>query len=141
MIYRFRAHIHPLSESATTIESVNTSGRTLALEGQPASFHVTFDRASEILATLPRMFIEPDGSFVWTGDSSCSTWQLDGVLYDEGPHLAFVEVSGCCPANEFDQLLAALGWPAAPVMFQQIEAGVYVDEMEFRRLASRQLES
>ena len=89
------------------------------------------------MATLPRMFIEPDGSFVWTGEQAGQSWQVDGVLYDEGPALSYVEMSGRCPANEFDQFLAALGWPAAPVMFQLMEAGVFLSEPTFRSFAQR----
>ena len=109
---------------------------SLAVPSPVPAFHVTFDRASEILSTLPRMFIEPDGSFVWTGEHDGQSWQVDGVLYDEGPSLSYVEMLGRCPPNEFDQFLAALGWPAAPVMFQIVEAGVFLAEEEFREFAN-----
>ena len=62
-------------------------------------------------------------------------WQVDGVLYDQGPHLAYAEISGRAPPDEFDQLLAAFGWPAAPLMFQLTSAGVFVNEAEFRRIS------
>ncbi len=138
MMYRFRIHIHPRGENIAVGETVTLDKQeiaTLAVEGNPASFSVTFDKASEILGTLPRMFIEPDGSFVWAGELDGRRWQVDGVLYDAGPGLAYVDLSGRCPPNEFDQFLAALGWPAAAVMFQLADAGVFVGEQEFRRWA------
>lgn len=140
MMYQFRIHIHPRGSEAKARESVVLGGQEvapLAVEGSPSSFHVTFDRASEILATLPRMFIEPDGAFVWTGEAGGQRWQVDGVLYDEGPRLAYAELAGRCPPNEFDQFLAALGWPAAPVMFQLVQEGVFIGEEQFRRWATQ----
>ena len=76
--------------------------------------------------------VEPDGSFVWAGEDDGQAWQVDGVLYDEGPSLSYVEMSGSSPPNDFDQFLAALGWPASPVMFQLVEAGVFLAEDTFR---------
>jgi len=138
-MYKFRVNVHRRAADAGEEKRLTVGDRgiaTLELKTRPENFHVTFDRASEILIALPRMFLEPDGSFVWTGEQEGQPWQVDGVLYDAGPTLAHVEMSGACPANEFDQFLAALGWPAAPVMFQLIQEGVFVSEEEFRRLAS-----
>ena len=137
-MYQFRTCIHPLATDATPSATVDLQGsgvESLRIESPPFAFAVTFDRASEILATLPRMFIEPDGSFVWAGELDGKSWQVDGVLYDEGPSLSYVELSGTCPPNDFDQFLAALGWPAAPVMFQLVEEGVFLGEAEFRQVA------
>ncbi|MCA9267491.1 MAG: hypothetical protein KDA41_03430, partial [Planctomycetales bacterium] len=103
-LYAFNVHIHASLNSAPG-------------ELRPGPLAVSYDAAAEILATLPRMFLEPDGSFVWTGESPQGAWQVDGLLVDQGRSLAHVEAAGTCPANEFDQLLAALGWPAAPLVF------------------------
>ena len=103
---------------------------------QPA-LSVTFDAALERLTALPRMFIEPDGSFVWRGsDEDRAEWQVDGELIDRGDVLAFVELKGCCPADRLDELLTALGWPEQPLVFQLPRRGVVLDEAEFRRLAA-----
>jgi hypothetical protein len=142
VMYGFRIVVHPRAGELSTSVPVTIHGRQvrpLAISpeaaGQP--FRVTFDYAAEILSTLPRMFLEPDGSFVWTGEHEGGPWQVDGLLVDQGQRLAYMELSGRCPANEFDQLLAPLGWPAAPVMFQLVPEAVFVDEPEFRRLASQ----
>src|SRR3954447_5544139 len=101
---------------------------------------VTFDAAYAALAHLPRMFIEPDGSFVWTGTTAeGKAWQLDGNLIDRGDVLARVELKGCCPEKEFDLLLGALNWPGTPLKFQLAQRGVTLDEAEFRRLAASEL--
>jgi hypothetical protein len=141
MFYSFRVCIHPLARGAAVGNDVDVHGRKVqSLQISPAAARVphavTFDRCAEMLATLPRMFIEPDGSFVWTGEQAGRAWQIDGVLYDQGERLAYAEVSGLAPADEFDQLLAALGWPAAPLMFQLMPTGVFVSEAEFRRVSA-----
>src|SRR5262245_10364476 len=98
---------------------------------------VTFDHAQATLAELPRLFIEPDGSFVWTGTANDGQlWQVDGNLIDQGERLAYVELKGCCLVEPFEQLLAALGWPQAKLAFELPRRGVVVDEGEFRRLAA-----
>lgn len=104
---------------------------------EQSALSVTFDAALERLAALPRLFIEPDGSFVWRGmDEGGAEWQVDGNLIDRGIALAYVEVKGCCPVQRFDELLAALGWPEQPLVFQLPRRGVVLDEAEFRRLAA-----
>ncbi len=115
------------------------SYRTLAVA--PAAlaattFDCTFEEASERLEALPRMFLEPDGSFVWTSSQSDRVWQVDGNLYDRAERLAFVDLNGCCPAEEFDRLLAAFGWPHTKLVFQLTREAVVLDEAEFRRYAA-----
>jgi hypothetical protein len=97
----------------------------------------TFDEALAQLSLFPRMFIEPDGSFVWRGsDEDGGEWQVDGNLIDRGDVLAYVELKGCCPAERFDELISAVGWPQQPLAFQLPRRGVVLDETEFRRLAA-----
>jgi hypothetical protein len=98
---------------------------------------VGFDHALEQFAALPRMFIEPDGSFVWTGaGDGGQPWQVDGNLIDRGDVLAYVELKGSCPAGQFDELLRGLGWPESPVLFQLLQRGLFLTEAEFRALAA-----
>lgn len=100
------------------------------------SLRVTFDQAMQALETFPRMFIEPDGSFVWTGDTAAGDrFQVDGNLIDCGPSLAYVELKGHCAVEQFEALLAALGWPQQELLFQLLDQGVLLDEREFRLLA------
>jgi hypothetical protein len=99
----------------------------------------TFDEAVAGLEQLERMFIEPDGSFVWTGVAADGqAWQVDGNLIDRGDCLAYVELKGRCPEERFNQILSAVGWPRMPLVFELTRRGVVVDEQEFRRLAEGQ---
>src|SRR5688500_11508177 len=96
---RFTANVHGVNPSA----------------GLP----VGFDHVTAQFAALPRMFIEPDGSFVWTGATDDGrSWQVDGNLIDQGAVLAYVELKGVCPETQFDELLRTLGWPDSPLVFQ-----------------------
>jgi hypothetical protein len=105
-------------------------------DGQSLS---TFDEALADLQQLNRMFIEPDGAFVWTGNGDDGqTWQVDGNLIDRGDCLAYVELKGRCPELQLNQILSSLGWPEAPLTFELTRRGVVVDENEFRRLAAGQ---
>ena len=97
----------------------------------------TFDEVLDRLAKLPRLFIEPDGSFVWKGATTeGAPWQVDGNLIDQGSALAYVELKGDCPPEQFDRLLRALSWPATPLVFQLPQRGVTLDEADFRRAAA-----
>ncbi len=108
-----------------------------AIDLNAAGISVTFDQALAALEGLERLFIEPDGSFVWTGTSADGErWQVDGNLIDRGESLAYVELKGSCPERQFDRLLSALGWPEVGLAFQLQKRGVLLDEAEFRRLAS-----
>ena len=69
----------------------------------------------------------------YLGDSVVTGWgTVDG-------RLVYVEAKGSCPADAFDQLLRAVGWPAVPLVFQLIREGLYLDEATFRRYAGQRL--
>lgn len=104
--------------------------------GQLSALAATFESATYRLQRLPRMFLEPDGSFVWTGMAEDGqSWQVDGNLIDRGDALDYVELKGSCPEAQFNEVIAALGWPSVPLVFQLPQRGVFLDEAEFRRLA------
>ena len=96
----------------------------------------SFEESLTSLERLPRMFVEPDGSFVWVGGGD-PTWQVDGNLFDQEDELAYVVLKGHCPPGSFDELLRCFGWPVTPMVFQLSREGVYVDEVTFRELAER----
>jgi hypothetical protein len=132
---------------------------TLAVPHEALSqpFGIAFEEVVNRLNGLERMFSEPDGSFVWTSPAGSGrvsprlasrlgetrlrddppAWQVDGNLFDRGGRLLFVDLKGTCPAEEFDRLLAAFGWPETPVVFQLVREAAFLDELEFRRWAAR----
>lgn len=120
-----------------TLAGQSVETLTVPATSQAIPFGVTFEEVSDALSTWPRMFVEPDGAILWTGDDMQGRWQIDGNLYDRAGRLLYVDLAGACPVAEFDQLLMALGWPATSVMFQLKREGVWLAEAAFRVWATR----
>jgi hypothetical protein len=99
-------------------------------------FDRTFEEVETALSRCERLFFEPDGSFVWRSSAHESPWQLDGMVYDRGGRVLYLELKGTCPDERLDELLTALDWPRTSVMFQLVREAVFLDEPTFRRLAS-----
>jgi hypothetical protein len=140
-MYHFHASIHARPDDcqpAAPLEAAGQRFATLAISPEwlgRSSLARSFEEASADLARLERMYIEPDGSFVWVSSHKELPWQIDGNLHDHQDRLRLVDVKGSCPPERFDQLLAALGWPGSPLIFQLVRSAVFLDETEFRRWA------
>jgi len=141
-VYRFHIAIHARPTGATDDSAREIGGRgvrplnvTAADVTEPLG--VTFDEAVRRLEALPRLFLEMDGSFLWTAPEGPKVWQTEGVLYDRGDRLHYVEMKGSCPPAEFDELLRAFGWPETPLAFQLIRQAVFLGEEEFRAFAKQ----
>jgi hypothetical protein len=139
--YAFEVAIHRRPAAAVVGATfADSHGRWPTLElpreslGEPLA--VGFDQAFDQFAGLPRMFVEPDGAFVWVGSGGKRPWQVDGNLFERDGRVLLVEAKGACPPAEFDRILAACGWPAEPLIFQLLRAGTFLDEAAFRRHAA-----
>jgi hypothetical protein len=137
MLYRFHANVFARPDAAQP--GVPVTLRDLELATVCTRFDaflpLTFERACEALARLPRIDVEPDGFFVHSGELQDGRWQVDGHLYDFGERLHRVELHGECPAEAFDAILRCLGWPAVPLAFELVREGVALEEAAFRRWA------
>lgn len=92
---------------------------------------ITFDEAYRRLEALPRMFLEPDGSFVWVSPHHESVrWQVDGNLQDAGPRLHSVMLVGQCDSQPFRQLLSCFRDGGA-LRFELVQAGECLTEVDF----------
>lgn len=127
-MYQFWVRIHPAVQ-------VGASGEA------DVSWPVSFEQAAERLAQLDRLFIEPDGSFVWRGDEAGQPWQVDGVVYDRVGGLSHVELKGSCPAAALESILSAIRAPSVALTFEHIGDGTMIDEAAFRRTAQRKATS
>lgn len=96
---------------------------------------IGFDEALDRLASLERLYAEPDGSFVWTSPRDSRWWQVDGNAAEKEGRLLLADLKGSCPAAEFDRLLASFGWPQQLVMMQLVRSARFLDEPTFRRHA------
>lgn len=107
---------------------------TLLVDAAVGSRHfaVAFEQVCAALEELDRMFVEPDGSLVWSGAHDNARWQLEGMLYDEGGKLLYAELWGRCPPAQFDQLLHVFGWPKIECIFFLVREGVWLDLASFR---------
>lgn len=96
---------------------------------------ITFEQATDALLALPRMFVEPDGSFVWAIDSAeLGRGQLDGSLLDRGDTLQYVELKGNCSLAALDRLLAIFRPQDKSLVIQLLQQAALLDEGEFRRV-------
>lgn len=85
---------------------------------------VTFDEAVERLSALDRMFVEPDGSFVWRGVEGDEAWQIEGQLVDGGLSLAHVELKGSASVACLQRFIDCLQAERSSLWVEQIESGV-----------------
>ena len=132
----FHCVIHPRPAELPQSESVDVDGMTvesLKSVDLSSTFECSFEEVAEAFANLPRMFFEPDGSFVWVVERE-QRFQLDGSLVDNGSKMLNVELKGTCDGEVLDQFLGTLGWPDTQVIFQLVSSGIYIDEVEFRRV-------
>ncbi|MEZ6072617.1 MAG: hypothetical protein R3C10_20740 [Pirellulales bacterium] len=138
---RFHMRVHsgdaPLAEGP----ALPSSGGALATvrpTGPLPPLAVTFDDALAALGQLARLDVEPDGFFTWVSARGPDDWKLEGQLVDAGPALMYVELKGRVPGDVLDDVLTTLGWPAAPLVFELVRAGVFLAEPAFRRWAEGQ---
>ncbi len=120
------------------VEPIELEGQTiLASRLEPSQLScplsISFDEALERLDALPRMFTEPDGSFVWVGQDGSESWQMDGQLHDGATGLMDVEVKGTADRQSFSQLLDCFGSPSDLLVFQLVRDGVFLDQKQFTR--------
>lgn len=131
----FHAVLRPLHPRA------EKSGRTIWLGQEviplrvpPAagsgSFARSYEQLAEALREMPRLFLEPDGSFGWVARQDV-TQRLDGQITDDGQRVMFVDLQGRCDFSLLEALLVALGWPQQPLMFQILPDGFVLDEATF----------
>jgi hypothetical protein len=142
----FQAIVHARAAEVSPGVSLSLrSANTVTLMVPPVAlaypFNLSFDQVYSALESIERMYIEPDGSFVWVsstdGENDSPQWQLDGNLFDRNGRLLLVDVKGSCTELVLDRLLSAVGWPETPVMFELAREAVFLEESEFRQYAAR----
>lgn len=91
----------------------------------------SFEQASERLQQLERLYFEPDGSFTWTVELR-SRRQIDGMLYDAGGQLQYVDLKGTCSLDAWRILVNAI-CPATDLRVLQLRSGVLQQLQQFER--------
>jgi REP element-mobilizing transposase RayT len=100
-----------------------------------ATLPVTFEEMQAALFELERSDCEPDGFFLVTGHEGDKFWRLNGHMHEYEGQMHRVELHGECPAATLDDVLRAMGWPAAELVFELVKEGVTLREREFRAWA------
>ena len=134
----FHTIVHAVSEGVlvSAENSVDIDGSSLSCLSGPletAGFAMSYEQLSERFESIERMFLEPDGSFVWVVEENGRRDQLDGLIVDDGQRVLTVEAKGTASKEMFDRMLETLGWPGQAVVIQLVNHGVYVREPEFRQ--------
>ena len=75
----------------------------------------SFESLAEILGSIPGMFFELDGSFVWVDHADTPPSQMDGMVYDRLGKLAYIEVKGACNARQWLTLCRGVCGLAVPL--------------------------
>ncbi|MFI4874913.1 MAG: hypothetical protein ACIALR_06235 [Blastopirellula sp. JB062] len=94
-------------------------------------FPVSFEQLETEWSAWPRMFFEPDGSFVWVAEDQ--SWQIDGVVYDRDDQVFRVDLAGVFQAEPFQQLARSLGWPVTTLRVELVQDGKFIDVESFLR--------
>ena len=103
-------------------------------EANACSFAVSYEEVAEPLTAIPRLYLEPDGSFCWVSPDDV-TQRLDGQITDDGRRVMCVQVQGRCTWSGFEPILRVLGWPGQAVMYQLLPSATLVDDASFRQAA------
>ncbi|MBC8351432.1 MAG: hypothetical protein H8E66_05565 [Planctomycetes bacterium] len=126
---------NPNTELPTTTSvfaGVEVDAMIVPPELQAMRMDVSFEEAAEILRTFPRMFFEPDGSFVWVSSSDEEvSWQIDGNLYDRDGSLIAVDLKGTCCQKHLTRLLDVFRADRRELMVEILREAAFVRERDF----------
>lgn len=120
-----------------TVAGRDVAALIVPTELQATPLGVSFEQAAEMLETFPRMFIEPDGSFVWVSSSDEEeAWQIDGNLYDRDESLVAIDLKGTCHQTHLGQLLDVFRTEGHELMIEQVRDAAFILESDFLKSLS-----
>jgi hypothetical protein len=114
------------------LDGVELDALTVPPEFQATPLGVSFEVAAELLEVFPRMYFEPDGSFVWVSSSNDeAVWQVDGNLYDRDGSLIAIDLKGTCNREQLQHLLDVFRAAGRELMIEVARHAVFVHERVF----------
>lgn len=115
-----------------TFEGRDVDALIVPADSQATPLEVTFEQAAEMLAAFPRMYVEPDGSFVWVSLAEATeAWQVDGNLYDRDGSLIAIDLKGTCHRTQLVTLFDVFRTGGRELMIEVVRDGVFVRERDF----------
>lgn len=115
-----------------TLADIEVTALLVPAELQATPLGVSFEEAAEKLEQLPRMFFEPDGSFVWVSPADdADAWQVDGNLYDRAGSLVAIDLKGRCGTLQLVELFDIFRLSGAELMVELVRDAVFVHERDF----------
>lgn len=91
----------------------------------------SFEQSSARLQQLGRLYFEPDGSFTWAVELR-RRQQVDGMLYDAGGQLQYVDLKGDCSLEAWQKLMGAI-CPESDLWVSRLRSGVLQPLQQFER--------
>ena len=140
MLLAIHASLHPRAANLQPLGVSLLAGKSVPIWSFDATaaqgaWDVTFDRALAKLEAVPRMYTEPDGSWLLVSAvGETPRWQMEGNLYDGGEQLAYCDLKGTCPMATWESLLRCFGWPEQAVLLQLTKEAVFLEEADFRQV-------
>ena len=121
-----------LPSQPMTLGGREVTAFSVPAEQQATPLGVSFEQAAEMLETFPRMFFEPDGSFVWVSSSDEeAAWQVDGNLYDRDGSLIAIDLKGTCEQTQLVRLFHVLRVEGRELMIELVREAIFVREHDF----------
>ena len=121
-----------LTERSVTLGDREVTALRVPAELQATPLGVSFEQAAEVLETFPRMYFEPDGSFVWVSASDeAQAWQVDGNLYDRDGSLIAIDLKGTCDKESLARLLNVFRAEGHELMVELVREALFVRESDF----------
>ena len=113
--FEFHAIVRPAAGEAGTVAT---------------GFSKSYETVAESLAEIPRLYIEPDGSFVWVSSEDVAR-KINGQVTDDGSQVMFVEFRGRALQKDIDPILSTLRDPVTDLQVQLLPGGEIIDESAF----------
>jgi hypothetical protein len=79
----------------------------------------SFESFIEAIGKWDGLYAELDGSFVWVWHENNQRYQLDGMVYDRGEFIEYIELKGTCSETAWLQLCSTLLSPAIPSVTEE----------------------
>lgn len=133
-----RLHIYGLERAVTPEGCVQVEGielQTLPIENpSQAGLMMSFEALQRKLDDHPKIYFEPDGSLIWTGNVEGQVWQLDGMIYDFANQIQRIEFRGQCPIEIWREWLRLLDWPKQSLVLHLLRPQCFVLPEEIEKL-------